>query len=285
MMDGKVLEGVNTSFQGAAKEGVSLPKLQRLALVVEYLGSHYHGWQLQPNVDSVQARVQDALSRIANHPVEIVCAGRTDRGVHATMQVVHFDTFAQRNREAWLRGVLSLLPHDIGLYGLWHMPCDFHARFSALRRSYRYVLYNAPYRPGLLHGRVSWYHQALDVDRMQRAASVLLGEHDFSSFRGRDCQAHSPVRSLHTLEIQRDGDFIYFDLSANAFLMHMVRNIVGTLMQVGRGRREPEWVAAVLAERRREAAGVTAPPDGLYLTHVTYPDVFGLSLPPRLPRF
>jgi len=260
-------------------------KTQRLALVVEYLGSHYHGWQVQPNVDSVQARVQDALSRIANHPVEVVCAGRTDRGVHATMQVVHFDTLAQRNDQAWQRGVLSLLPHDIGLHGVWRMPGDFHARFSAVRRSYRYVLYNAPHRPGLLHGRVSWHHLPLDVARMQQAASFLLGLHDFSSFRGKECQAHSPLRTLYALDIQREGDFIYFDLCANAFLMHMVRNIVGTLMQVGTGQCEPEWVAAVLAARRRESAGVTAPPDGLYLTHVSYPEMFGLSLSPRLPRF
>ncbi len=260
-------------------------KSTRLALGIEYLGANYHGWQIQPVVDSVQARLQQALGRIANHPVELVCAGRTDRGVHATMQVVHFDTQAKRSLQAWQRGTLSALPNDIGVLWVRPMSDDFHARFSAVSRSYRYVLYNADHRPGLLHGRVSWFHLPLDAERMQRAALHLLGEHDFSSFRGRDCQAHSPVRSLYELKVQREGEFIYFDVRANAFLMHMVRNMVGTLMQVGTGRREPEWAASVLAERRREAAGITAPPDGLYLTHVAYPERFGLNLSVRLPRF
>lgn len=292
-MGHKVLDGVSNPEQDKASELVVVPKREQvtrdqrlhLALGVEYLGTQYHGWQVQPNVDSVQARLQDALSRIANHPVEVVCAGRTDRGVHATMQVVHFDTSAQRNDQAWQRGVLSLLPHDMGVLWVQRMQADFHARFSAVRRSYRYVLYNAAHRPGLLHGRVSWYHLPLDALRMQQAASYLLGEHDFSSFRGKDCQAHSPTRTLYALDIQRDGDFIYFDLCANAFLMHMVRNIVGTLMQVGTGQRAPEWVASVLAARRRELAGVTAPPDGLYLTHVAYPEVYALPVSARLPCF
>lgn len=257
----------------------------RLAMGVEYLGSRYHGWQIQPSVDSVQQRVQEALSRIADHPVEVVCAGRTDRGVHATQQVVHFDTTARRSLQAWQRGALSGLPDDIAVLWAREMPTDFHARFSAQRRSYRYVLYNAPQRPGLLHGRVSWFHLPLDAERMQLAANQLFGENDFSSFRGRDCQSHSPMRMLFEFRIQRDGDFIYFDLSANAFLMHMVRNMVGTLLQVGAGKREASWVGEVLAARRREAAGVTAPPDGLYLTHVTYPDTFALDIAPRLPRF
>ncbi len=257
----------------------------RVAMGIEYLGARYHGWQIQPSVDSVQARLQEALSRIANHPVEIVCAGRTDRGVHATMQVIHFDTTAQRSLQAWQRGALSGLPDDIGVLWVREMKADFHARFSALRRSYRYVLYNAAHRPGLLHGRVSWFHLPLEVERMQQAALHLLGEHDFSSFRGRDCQAHSPVRTLSDFKIQRDGEFIYFDLSANAFLMHMVRNMVGTLLQVGTGKREATWVTEVLAAKRREAAGITAPPEGLYLTHVNYPAGFALEFAPRVPRF
>ena len=274
------MSGLDETLQEAGGKSV-----MRWAMGIEYLGACYHGWQIQPNVDSVQQRLQEALSRIANHPVEIICAGRTDRGVHATQQVIHFDATAQRSLQAWQRGTLGGLPHDIGVLWVRAMNADFHARFAALRRSYRYVLYNAAHRPGLLHGRVSWFHLPLDVERMQQAAVQLLGEHDFSSFRGRDCQAHSPVRTLYELNIQRDGDFIYFDLSANAFLMHMVRNMVGTLMQVGTGKRDVSWVAQVLAARRREAAGITAPPDGLYLTHVTYPAHFGLDIAPRLPRF
>ena len=286
----KILDVLNHLAQDTTSECVlaqeSPPKIiQRLALGVEYLGSNYHGWQVQTNVDNVQARVQHALSRIANHQVDVVCAGRTDRGVHATLQVVHFDTPAERNDQAWLRGAMSGLPHDIGVLWVRRVSADFHARFSAVRRSYSYVLFNASHRPGLLHGRVSWFYRPLDVALMQQAAIVLLGTHDFSSFRGSECQAHSPVRTLFELNIQRDGDFIYFDLTANAFLMHMVRNIVGTLMQVGTGQRPAEWVAIVLAARRREMAGITAPPDGLYLTHVEYPEVFTLNQAPRCPKF
>lgn len=284
------MDVVNPFTQGMTSEGFLAQEspqktLQRLAFGVEYLGSNYHGWQVQTSVDSVQARVQHALSRIANHQVDVVCAGRTDRGVHATMQVVHFDTPAERNDQAWLRGAMSGLPHDIGVLWVRRVNADFHARFSAVRRSYRYVLFNASHRPGLLHGRVSWFYRPLDVTLMQQAADYLLGEHDFSSFRGSECQAHSPLRTLFELNIQRDGDFIYFDLTANAFLMHMVRNIVGTLMQVGTGQRSAEWVAIVLAARRREMAGITAPPDGLYLTHVEYPADFGVKQSPRCPKF
>ncbi len=286
----KELDVVNYRAQDITSEDVlaqesSPRKNQRLAFGVEYLGSNYHGWQVQTNVDSVQARVQHALSRIANHPVEVVCAGRTDRGVHATLQVVHFDTQAERNDQAWLRGTMSGLPHDIGVLWVRRVSVDFHARFSAVRRSYRYVLFNAARRPGLLHGRVSWFYRPLDVLLMQQAARFLLGTHDFSSFRGSECQAHSPVRTLFDLNIQRDSDFIYFDLTANAFLMHMVRNIVGTLMQVGTKQRPAEWVADVLTAKRREMAGMTAPPDGLYLTHVEYPEVFALNQTPCCPKF
>lgn len=259
--------------------------LMRLALGIEYLGEHYHGWQVQPTVDSVQARLQHALSVIADHPVGLVCAGRTDRGVHATLQVAHFETHAVRNMQAWQRGVLAHLPKDIGVLWVCTVDHGFHARFSATQRRYRYVLYNASHRPGLLHGRVSWYPMPLDVDLMQLAAVQLLGTQDFSSFRGKDCQAHSPIRTLHELNIQREGDYIYFDLCANAFLLHMVRNIVGTLLRVGEGKCPPEWVAEVLATRRREVAGVTAPPDGLYLVHVNYPVEYGLPNAVRLPRF
>ncbi len=262
-----------------------ITQVQRVALGVEYLGAHYHGWQVQPAVPSVQGCLQDALSRIANHPIEVVCAGRTDRGVHATQQVVHFDTTAKRSVRTWQQGVLSLLPSDIGVIWSHEVDSTFHARFSAQSRGYRYVLFNAEYRPALLHGRVSWFPRPLDVARMQDAAMHLIGEHDFSSFRGRDCQALTPMRHVQSIRITQSGVYIYFDLVANAFLHHMVRNIVGTLFQVGMGKRPVEWVLDVLSARRREAGGITAPADGLYLTHVQYPAHFSLPLRERLPQF
>ncbi len=257
----------------------------RLALGLDYLGMRYHGWQRQAAVDSLQARIEHALGRVADHRIELVCAGRTDRGVHATQQVAHFDTTAERAPHAWHLGALSYLPQDIGI--LWVRPVDegFHARFSATARQYRYVIFNAIHRPGLLHGRVSWQRRPLDAEAMHEAAQLLLGTHDFSSFRGKDCQARSPVRTLEWIRVVREGDYLYLDLKANAFLHHMVRNIAGTLMQVGMGLKPTAWVAEVRDARLREAAGFTAPAEGLYLVHVEYPAGFGLGLAPRLPVF
>ncbi|MEW6446395.1 MAG: tRNA pseudouridine(38-40) synthase TruA [Pseudomonadota bacterium] len=257
----------------------------KIALGIEYAGTHYHGWQSQAAVDSIQARLEHALSKVADHPIELVCAGRTDRGVHASGQVAHFDTHAVRDMHAWQMGTLSNVPKDIGVLWVREVPDDFHARFSATARQYRYAIVNRPHRPALLHGRVTWQWRPLDVDAMNEAAKSLVGTFDFSSFRGKDCQAKSPVRTLEWIRLTREGEFIYLDLCANAFLHHMVRNIAGTLMQVGMGLRPPEWLAEVRDARLREAAGFTAPADGLYLVHVRYPEHFGLGLEPRLPVF
>ncbi|MEW6728193.1 MAG: tRNA pseudouridine(38-40) synthase TruA [Pseudomonadota bacterium] len=257
----------------------------RIALGIEYQGTRYHGWQRQAAVDSIQARLEAAIASVAAHPIELVCAGRTDRGVHATVQVAHFETTARREPHAWQLGTLANLPEDIGV--LWVKPVGegFHARFSATARQYRYVIYNRLNRPGLLHGRVTWQRKPLDAELMHEAAQHLLGTHDFTSFRGKDCQAKSPVRTLEWIRVTREGDYLYLDVRANAFLHHMVRNIAGTLMQVGMGLKPPEWVVGVRDACLREAAGFTAPADGLYLVHVQYPEEHGLRLTPRLPVF
>jgi tRNA pseudouridine38-40 synthase len=255
----------------------------RIALGIEYDGSQYAGWQSQKagqGVRTVQAEVEAALSRVADHRVEVVCAGRTDAGVHATAQVVHFDTGAQRTERAWVFGANANLPKDVCV--LWAKPVadDFHARFSARRRSYRYVIYMRPVRPTFLAYRVTWDHRALAADRMRAAAQFLLGEHDFSSYRAVACQAKSPVRTLYRLDVTTQGPFIFLDVEANAFLHHMVRNIAGVLMTIGAGEQPPEWAREVLEARDRTAGGITAPPYGLYLTDVHYPDHDLPRLPP-----
>ncbi|MFP4154217.1 MAG: tRNA pseudouridine(38-40) synthase TruA [Halothiobacillaceae bacterium] len=259
--------------------------MPRIVLGIEYDGRRYHGWQSQREVDSVQARLEAALSRVADHPVETVCAGRTDRGVHATQQVVHFDTPAQRSLRGWQLGTVQNLPDDITV--LWAREVDehFHARFSAVRRQYRYVILNRLTRPALQFGRVTWWYPDLDADLMDAGARHLLGRHDFTSFRGRDCQAHSPWRTLEAVAVRRRGDYLFVDVRANAFLHHMVRNIVGSLLEVGQRERDPAWMGEVLAARDRDAAGITAPADGLYLVHVGYPAESGLALSARLPVF
>ena len=257
----------------------------RLAMGIEYDGGRYHGWQRQSHCDSVQARLEKAISRVADGPVEVVCAGRTDRGVHATHQVVHFDVEVERPLYGWQMGTIQHLPKDITV--LWVQPVgeDFHARFSATAREYRYCVVNRSSRPALSAGRLTWWYRPLDADRMQEAAHRLLGEHDFSSFRGRDCQAHSPVRTLESIRVTRQGDYLLIDVRANAFLHHMVRNIVGSLFAIGAGEQPVEWLSEVLSARDRDVAGITAPADGLYLTGVEYPSVFGLPTGPRRPLF
>lgn len=267
----------------SAKEYFS--NMSRIALAVEYDGSSYHGWQRQPEVDSVQARLEAALSRVADAPVETVCAGRTDRGVHATYQVIHFEPPAVRTDRAWLLGGTFFLPSDITLSWARTVSEDFHARFSATARSYRYVILNRDTRPALNRGRVTWHRGQLDAGLMHAAGQYLLGEHDFSSFRARDCQAISPVRTLEYLNVQRQGDYIYLDITANAFLHHMVRNIVGTLLPIGGGQQSPESVRDILDARHRSAAGITAPADGLYLVNVRYPAHFDIPPPRNLPVF
>lgn len=250
--------------------------VNRIALGIEYNGSRFCGWQRQPQRCSIQDVVEQALSRLTGRPVAVVAAGRTDAGVHATGQVIHFDTPANRPLTAWIRGVNAFLPDSVAV--LWAHPVnkEFHARFSATARSYRYVLLNHPVRPALNAGMVGWYHKPLDATLMQQAADFLLGEHDFSSFRAAECQANTPVRILRRLRVERSGEQIVFELTANAFLQHMVRNIVGALVYVGAGKQPPAWIVELLRQRDRTRAAPTFAADGLHLCHVAYDEVWGL---------
>ncbi|MBL8385592.1 MAG: tRNA pseudouridine(38-40) synthase TruA [Burkholderiales bacterium] len=242
----------------------------RIALGVEYDGVGFSGWQRQQDRPTVQQAIETALAAVACEPIAAVCAGRTDAGVHATCQVLHFDTAAARPLHAWVRGANAHLPAGVAV--LWAQPVadDFHARFSATARHYRYLLVNRPVRPALNAGRLGWFHLPLDLEAMRAAARLLLGRHDFSAFRSAECQARSPVREVHRIDVDRVGDIIGFSLEANAFLHHMVRNIVGALVYVGKGRHTPGWVAEILASRDRARAAPTFAPDGLYLTGVAY---------------
>ena len=257
----------------------------RFACAVEYDGSGFSGWQRQSHARSVQAHIEAALAKIADHPVQTACAGRTDAGVHATWQVIHFETHAERSERSWMLGTNSNLPEDVRLLSITRVGDEFHARFSAQARRYRYVILNRPVASALLRQRVTWTHQPLDPGRVSAAAAYLLGEHDFSSFRAVACQAKSPVKTVHRLDVTRSGDFLYLDVEANAFLHHMVRNIAGALMAVGRGEREPDWVGDVLDARDRTQGGVTAPADGLYLVGVRYPQNHGIAPLGVLPEF
>ena len=257
----------------------------RFACGVEYDGSQFSGWQRQPHAPSVQAAVEAALSRVADHAVGISCAGRTDAGVHATSQVIHFDTHAQRSERSWLLGTNANLSRDVCLLWVRPVDSDFHARFSAEARRYRYVILNRDVPSALLRRRTTWRHGLLDEERMREGAQHLVGERDFSSFRALACQAKSPIRTVHRLEITRHGEFIYLDIEANAFLHHMVRNIAGVLIAVGCGEREPQWVREILELRDRTRGGVTAPAAGLYLVGVRYPEKFGIAPCGALPVF
>lgn len=249
----------------------------RIALGVEYKGARYRGWQRQEaGVPSVQAALEKALSRVAAEPVGVICAGRTDAAVHASGQVVHFDTRVERPLKAWVMGANANLPGDVSVTWARLMPADFHARFKACARRYRYVIYNDPVRPAHLAEEVTWNHRPLDVARMREAARALVGTHDFTSFRAVQCQAKSPVKTVHHLEVIEHGRFIVLDIRANAFLHHMVRNFAGVLMTIGAGERPVEWAAQVLAACDRRAGGVTAHPYGLYLVRVEYPAEFEL---------
>jgi tRNA pseudouridine38-40 synthase len=251
----------------------------RIALGVEYDGHAFYGWQSQPELVTVQGTLELALSKVANEPIHIFCAGRTDTGVHATGQVVHFDTKAKRHLDAWIFGTNTHLPSSIAIRWSRHVDYSFHARFKAISRRYRYVIYNHPVRPAVLSTRTSWHYYPLDVDRMRTAASYLIGEQDFSSFRSSKCNSNSPMRNITDFVIERRGDFVIFEIEANAFLHHMVRNIAGSLMKIGAGFREVEWMQEVIAAKSRKAAAETAPPGGLYLTTVRYPEpyIFPLS--------
>ena len=251
----------------------------RIALGIEYDGSRFLGWQTQPGGGSVQDALEQALAGIAGSPVASTCAGRTDRGVHARCQVVHFDTDAERPESAWVRGVNALLPDSVAVLWAKRVDGQFHARYGAFARTYRYVLLNRPVRPALAARHVGWFHAPLNVGAMQQAACLLQGEHDFSAFRSSECQAKSPVRTLHSIAIEQRGERIDFVLRANAFLHHMVRNIVGTLVYVGAGRQPADWVVEVLRSRERARAAPTFAAEGLYLERVEYEPHW--TLPPR----
>jgi tRNA pseudouridine38-40 synthase len=248
----------------------------RIAMGVEYDGGAYSGWQLQHHADTVQARLEAAIGRVAAAPLRVHCAGRTDAGVHAEGQVVHFDTAARRSERSWVLGTNSNLPDDIAVRWARPVATDFHARFSATGRHYRYLILCRPTRSALWRGRAVWTHRLLDPARMRAAASLLVGRHDFTSFRALACQAKSPVRTLRYLRIERRGALLGLHLGADGFLHHMVRNIAGVLMAIGSGEAPVDWTAELLALRDRARGGVTAPPHGLYLTAVDYPDEFGL---------
>lgn len=250
----------------------------RIALGVEYDGSAFHGWQTQPGGGTVQDAFEAALSRIAGVPVDVVCAGRTDAGVHATGQVVHFDSETDRPLSAWMRGVNTFLPPSIAVRWVQPVKENFHARFSAYGRCYRYVLINRPQRTGVWHGRAGWYHRPLNVDVMQAGARLLLGEHDFSAFRAANCQAKTPVKTVRCANVRRSGDVIVFDFEAGAFLHHMVRNLVGSLVYVGQGKHPPEWMSELLASRDRRLAAPTFSAAGLYLVGVNYESHWGLPI-------
>ncbi len=245
--------------------------MTRIALGVEYAGDAFSGWQSQAHGRGVQDALEQALAAVAAEPVRLHCAGRTDAGVHATAQVVHFDTTAQRPLSAWVRGVNALLPRAVVVRWSRQVDEDFHARYLAIERSYRYILHNSPTRPAVLAGRVGWYHPPLDEERMRQAAGHLVGTHDFSSFRASGCQSRSAVKILHEAGVQRVGEYLLFDFRANAFLHHMVRNLVGALVYVGKGRYPPHWVAEQLEARDRIHAAPTFAADGLYLCGVRYP--------------
>jgi len=250
--------------------------MPRIALGIEYDGSGFAGWQAQAHANGIQTAVEAALSFVADHPVNVICAGRTDAGVHAAMQVVHFDSTAMRIERAWVRGANTNLPDSISVLWAREVSDEFHARYAAQSRSYRYVILNRTPRPSLLRERVCWVRESLDAERMHQAAQSLVGEHDFSSFRAAECQSPTPVRKLHYIRVTRLDEYVVIDVTANAFLHHMVRNIAGVLLAVGRGHRDVAWPAVILQARNRTHSGITAPAAGLYLFAVRYPEAFAV---------
>jgi len=252
------------------------PVAARIALGIEYDGSAYYGWQRQPEAASVQACLEKALSRVADAPISVFCAGRTDKGVSATGQVVHFETPVLRREAAWTMGVNTHLPKNISVRWMSEVAEDFHARFSATARRYRYIIYNHRFRAAILQSGITHVHLPLDVDKMQRAGQALLGENDFTSFRASQCQSRTPWRYMIHLNVSRHGNYVVVDVKANAFVHHMVRNIVGSLIEVGSGAQSENWMAELLAAKDRNLAAATAKAEGLYLVSVDYPEKFGL---------
>lgn len=248
----------------------------RYALAVEYDGTDFHGWQKQQAVPSVQAELELAIAQVAAHPITTICAGRTDKGVHALQQIIHFDSTAIRTDYAWIKGINRYLPPTISVHWIKSVTEDFHARYTATARRYIYVMHCSPIRPSLTRERVTWIYRPLNIAAMRVAASYLLGEHDFSSFRGADCQALTTQRTVYHLELIEQGPLLMLDIKANAFLHHMVRNIAGSLIAVGLEAKKPVWMQEVLLACDRRAAATTAPPQGLYFIGVDYPAEFQL---------
>ena len=257
----------------------------RIALIVEYDGNQYHGWQAQTGLRTVQSVIEQALGRVADEEISVTCAGRTDTGVHATSQVIHFDCDKERSIRAWIHGANSHLPKDVCVKWGRAMPDSFHARYSALSRRYQYVIYNGSVRPALLRGHVTWQYRQLDHRLMNEAGQHLLGEQDFTSFRSVECQSKTPMRNIHHITVTRKGDFVLIDIHANAFLHHMVRNIAGVLMAVGAQRKPVAWVSEVLHAKDRKLGAETAPPYGLYLVEVTYPAEYEMIQATQGPMF
>ena len=267
-------------------EGQALPAgVSRFAAIVQYQGADFCGFQRQKHSPSVQQELEQALSYVADCPVKLHCAGRTDTAVHASHQVIHFDTSAQRSGYSWVQGANSQLPDSISLIWADKITPDFHARFSAGARTYRYVIDNSPTRPAIMSGAVTWVKKPLDISLMQQSCEYLLGEQDFSAFRGSGCQSNSPCRNVHSAKVFRRGNLVIFEITANAFLLHMVRNIVGSLIEVGTARQKPLWIQQLLAQGDRCKSAATAAPDGLYLVAVDYPAKFGLPMLAKGPVF
>lgn len=250
-----------------------------LAIAIEFLGTHYHGWQRQREVLGVQQALETAISKVANEPVEVVAAGRTDASVHAGNMIAHFVTHASRPTHNWLRGINSLLPDDIAIRWVQPMPEGFHARFGAIARRYRYITLNQPQRPAILNHQVTHIHEPLDLQAMQRAAADITGTHDFSSYRAAACQSNQPVRQVSHAKLFAHGPFIVFDIQADGFLHHMVRNLMGTLFAIGRHELQSEDFLTILAKKDRTIAPPTASGDGLYFINAYYPDIYQHLLP------
>jgi tRNA pseudouridine38-40 synthase len=267
-------------------EGQDLPSgASRFAAIVQYQGADFCGFQRQKHSPSVQQELEQALSYVADCPVKIHCAGRTDTAVHASHQVIHFDTSAERSGYSWVQGANSQLPDSISLIWADKISQDFHARFSAGARTYRYVIDNSPTRPAIMAAAVTWFKKPLDISLMQQSCEYLLGEQDFSAFRGSGCQSNSPWRNVHRANVYRRGNLVIFEITANAFLLHMVRNIVGSLLEVGTARQKPLWIQQLLIQGDRCKSAATAAPDGLYLVAVDYPARFGLPALAKGPVF
>lgn len=258
----------------------------RVALGIEYLGGQFHGWQTQqPGVRCIQPILEAALAKVAGHEVRVICAGRTDKGVNASQQIIHFECQAERPEKAWVLGTNAHLPDDVAVKWGTVVADDFHARFTALSRTYRYFILNQRARSALLNQQMTWYYHALDEEKMHSAAQLIIGEHDFSAFRAAECQASHARRNVISAEVKRFGDVLMFEVRANAFLMHMVRNFVGVLFEIGDGRKPVSWIEEVLAGQDRTKGGITAPPDGLYFVDVEYPEQYRLPKKPMGPSF